>query len=81
MSCYLYTQLSQGSFRNDLPILNDDQYLLKCIANQDFIVTSRNSTLYKGCQSNIYFTSLSTSTSTLISKKIEVDSCVGKEYS
>ena len=47
MNHYLYTPLSQGSSRNDIPILNDDdQCLLKCIARQDFIVTSRNSTLY-----------------------------------
>lgn len=81
MNRYLYTPLSQGSSRNDIPILNDDQCLLKCITRQDFIVTSRNSTLYNLYQGNIYFISHSISTSILVSMKREVDSCVRKEYS
>ena len=56
MNHYLYTPLSQGSSRNDIPILNDDdQCLLKCIARQDFIVTSRNSTAYNLCSRQYLF--------------------------
>ena len=78
---YLNTQFSQGSFRNDHPIVNDYQCLLNCIASQDFIVASRNSTLHKGCEANTYVFSFSTSISILISSKRGVDSCVGEEYS
>lgn len=64
---YLHTQFIQGSFRNDLLTLHDYQCLLKYNTSQDFIVTGRNSTLYKCCQGIfilfiiIIFLSLSTS--------------------
>ena len=81
MNHYLYTPLSQGSSRNDIPILNDDdQCLLKCIARQDFIVLVEILLSTICIQGNIYFISHSISTSILISMKREIDSCVGKEY-